>query len=272
MNYIQCCDRAFPLKLNVGMFYTPYLRWLRHLSERLGFQNTLSIWKNSFADHDNILLMNILSSEWHKVSSDGDNQTEDSVDELVGVFFPNTNSDISIADVTNIIEETPPISQIRQLFSVNTVEKEITAYDALHLRFDGLACLAEALMEKYGKQGELIVYDLMIEGRLTSSKGETGSVEEFIENFTAEPDMPGLFTSGLETELISKSQREAVVYVRECEWARYFQEQHPQVGYLMACSTDEVAYKAFNKSLRLQRTQTIMDGGEMCDFRIFAID
>jgi hypothetical protein len=40
----------------------------------------------------------------------------------------------------------------------------------------------------------------------------------------------------------------------------------------MACSTDETAYRAFNENLRMQRTSTLMEGGEVCDFRIFAVD
>ena len=113
---------------------------------------------------------------------------------------------------------------------------------------------------------------MMVDGRLASGHGETGSVEKFIEDFTAEEETPSLFTAGLQYEVISKTKREAVLYVRECEWARYFQERHPNVGYLMACSTDEVSYKAFNSSLRMQRTSTLMEGSEMCDFKIFAID
>jgi hypothetical protein len=151
------------------------------------------------------------------------------------------------------------------------VEKEISTYDALHLRFDGLSYLAESLIAKYSKEGELIVYDLMVEGRILSGAGETGSVEGFIENFISEPESPNIFSAGLEMELIEKSKREAVIYIRECEWARYFQEHHPQVGYMMACSTDEVGVKAYNQSLRLQRTGTIMEGSNKCDFRIYAV-
>lgn len=40
----------------------------------------------------------------------------------------------------------------------------------------------------------------------------------------------------------------------------------------MACSTDEAAYRAFNDSLRLQRTSTLMEGGQVCDFRVRAVD
>jgi hypothetical protein len=117
----------------------------------------------------------------------------------------------------------------------------------------------------------LIVYDLLTEERLASSQGEVGSVEDFIASFTSASDTPNLFAAGLEMEVISKSAREAVVFVRECEWARYFQERHPQVGYLMACSTDEASYKAFNPSLRLQRTGTLMEGSDQCDFRVYAV-
>ncbi len=269
MEYIPCPKRLFPFRINFVTFYASYLRWLRHLIERLGYQNTLSIWKHTFAAYDDQLLMSILSSGWHEVEST--NQLEGKAEELIEEFFPTSGSELSNAEVRNIIEDTPPIRQIKQLFSIDTVEKEITAYNALLILFDGFACLAESLIDKYRKEGEFIVYDLMAEGRLASGQGETGSVEEFIEYFTSESDTPNLFIAGLEIEVISKSAREAVTYVQECEWARYFQERHPRVGYLMACSTDEVAYKAFNPSLRLQRTGTIMEGSDKCDFRVYAV-
>ena len=113
-------------------------------------------------------------------------------------FFPPSGYALSSAEARNIIEDTSPITQIKQLFSIYTMEKEITAYNALHIRFDGFACLAESLIDKYRKAGEFIVYDLMTEERLASGQGETVSVEEFIEYFTSESDTPNLFTAGLD--------------------------------------------------------------------------
>jgi len=272
MDYVPCSKRQFPFKINFVSFFASYLRWLRHLSERLGHQNTLSIWENSFSDYDDQLLMRILSSGWQNGEPDDTIQLEAEAEALIEEFFPPSGSALSRAEVRNILEETPPIKQMKQLFSTHTIEKESTTYEALHLRFDGLACLAESLIDRVGKQGELIVYDLLREERLAASQGNTGCVEDFIKYFTSESDTPNLFTAGLEMEVISKSEREAVVFVRECEWARYFQERHPRVGYLMACSTDEAAYKAFNPRLRLQRTETIMEGSDKCDFRVYAID
>ena len=268
---LPCTKRLFPLRINFVTFYESYLRWLRHLIERFGYQNTLSIWKHTFAAYDDQFLKSILSSGWHKVQSDKNSSLEAKAEELIEEYFPASSSKLSKAEVRNIIEDTPPITQIKQLFSVYTVEKEITAYNALHIRFDGIACLAESLIDKYAKEGEFIVYDLMTEGRLAASQGETGSIEEFMEYFTSESGTPNLFTAGLEIEVIRKSAREAVTFVRECEWARYFQERHQRVGYLMACSTDEVAYKAFNPSLRLRRTGTIMEGNDKCDFMVYAV-
>ena len=268
---IPCPKRRFSYRINFLTFYESYLRWLRHLIERLGAQNILLLWKETFADYDDQILLSILSSGWHEEETDETIPLEAKAEDWIEKFFPTADSIFVNSEVRNIIEGTPPIRQIRQLFSIKTVEKEMSAYDALHIRFDGLACLAETLIEKYGKQGELIVYDLITEGRLASGQGESGSVEEFIENFTAEPDMPNLFTAGLDIEVIRKTDRESIAYVRECEWARYFQDRHPQVGYLMACSTDEASYKAFNPNLRLQRTGTIMEGRDRCDFRIYAV-
>ena len=266
-----CRERTFAYQIDMSTFYPQYLRWFRHLGERLGIENTLSVWENAFVDYDDEYLMGVLSSGWCQVASNKSNGVMDKIKDLITELISTTNLKLSVKEVRNIIENTPPIYQIKHHFSTNSVGKEVSAYDVLHLRFDGLAYLAEALIEAYGKQGELVIYDLMVEDRMANSQGEKGSVEQFITNFTAKPDKPNLFTAGLEIEHIRESKREVVINVRECEWARYFRERHPRVGYLMACSTDEIAYKTYNNRLRMRRTQTIMEGDEKCDFWIYAV-
>jgi hypothetical protein len=258
--------------MNAITFYPTYLRWLAHLCERLGWRNVLDVWKNAFVGYDDALLTSNLSGNWHPVVEGDAFPLDDRVNELAAEFFPTSGNELTVGCVRELVENTPPVSQILRRFGDDTVKRAISAYDVLHLRFDGLACLAEALIERYQKQGEFIVYDLMIADRLASINGETGSVQEFIADFVAPPDAPSLFTAGLETELVSQSDEAATVYVRECEWARYFGERHPTVGYLMACSTDEAAFRAFNKCLRLQRTMTLMEGGTYCDFYVYAVD
>ena len=101
--------------------------------------------------------------------------------------------------------------------------------------------------------------------------GMTGTVAEFISDFVSKLGEADLFRAGLEIDSLHASERELVLRISDCAWARYFRERHPQVGYLVACSTDEVAYRAVNENLRMQRTSTLMEGGPMCDFRIYAV-
>jgi len=272
VNYKPCQARSFLYRLDLVPFYTAYLRWLSHLSARLGVETTRRIWQDAFAGYDDSLLMSILSSGWQQAASADAGKTAASLDALVAEFFPATDRELTGVEAKALIEAAPPVAQILKLFSRTAVEKEISAYAALHLRFDGLARLAGQLIEHHGKQGELIVYDLMTASRLAANKGVTGSVEAFIADFIAEPETPNLFSAGLEFTVVRSSAREALVHVRACEWARYFRERHSQVGYLMACSTDEVAYKAFNPDLRMQRTHTLMEGAGLCDFWIHAVD
>jgi hypothetical protein len=268
----QLATRVFPFKLSPWLrsHYGSSLHALRYLLERLGRDSTLAVWQAAYQDYDDELLRQILSTGWSEVAQDEAIDVEGSLAELVPRYFPAAVEGVSREWARQLVGQTPPIPQIRQLPSSLNVWKQTTAYEALHLRLEGLALLAEALIRFHGKQGELIAYDMLREQRLEAGGGKTGSVAEFIADFTAEPAEANLFTAGLTIENVHASEREVVLHVTECAWATYFRERHPQVGYLVACSTDEVAYRAFNKTLRMQRTSTLMEGGQVCDFRVYA--
>jgi hypothetical protein len=272
MDHRPCSTRLFPHQINTAGFASLYLRWFQYLTERLGVRNIALLWEKTFAKYDDTLLRELLSSGWNVVPADQGEQAAKINPAQTAETLQSAGLHISAVELNELIRNTPPIPQIAARFADKTVQKEITAYDALHLRFDSLAFLAEGLIEQFGKQGELIVYDLVVADRLASAQTEKGSVEQFIVDFTSEPESPNLFTAGLEAEIVHRTSREVRLDVLECEWARYFRARHPAVGYLMACSTDEVAYQSFNQNLRLQRTQTLMEGGAKCDFWIFAAD
>ena len=272
MSYIPCSERVFPLRLAAVLetCYTRYLHWLSSLLERLGQDCTLAAWQQVYQDYDDQLLLRILSTGWSDVAQDQSVDVEVSIAKLLTTYFPIAVEGVSAGEARLLVENMPPISQIRQTFPSLNVQRETATYEALHLYFDGLAILTEALMRSHGKQGELIAYDLLREGRIARMGGVKGSVAEFIAGMTSKSEEADMFTAGLEEECLHASDQEAVVHIKECEWARYFHEHHPEIGYLMACSTDEAAYRAFNESLRMQRTSTLMEGGKVCDFRIFA--
>ncbi len=265
--------KVFSLRLAAWLptCYASYLRWLRRLLERLGHDRTLSLWQAVYQDYDDELLLQILGTGWNATPQDKELDVEASLAELFPRFFPVAIEGVSQEMARQLVEKMPPIQQIRATFPSLNVWKEITAYEALHLRFDGPALLTEALAQLHGKQGELIAYDVLREERIDAMRGRTGSVAEFLAGFLSEPKEANIFSVGLKTERVHATELELLLHIKECAWARYFQEHHPQVGYLMACSTDEAAYRAFNENLRLQRTSTLMEGGDVCDFRIYAL-
>lgn len=270
MSKLPCIQRTFPLQVNRLTYIQHYLVWIKHLVERIGYDNTQKVWETTFNNYDHTVINSILSAGWNQVSN-SDPITNEKIERLISDSFSLSKDDKLLNKIKITLENTPPTIQIQDLFGNDTYEKEISAYDALLLLFDGQACLAEATIEKFGKQGELIVYDIMIKSRLATNIA-TGSVEEFIEGFTSIPSGKNIFTASLEIEVIEKSENHATVFVKECEWARYFRDHHPGVGYLIACSTDEVAYRAFNSNLRMQRTETLMEGASKCDFRVYSTD
>jgi hypothetical protein len=250
--------------------YASYLRWLSHLVDRLGVDRALALWQDVHSGYDSALLSSILAAGWRADEQADAAMAEERIAALPARFFPAAREGIGQAQAMLLAELMPPICQIRHAFSLLNLWRETTAYEALHLACDGTALLVEALIRSYGKQGELIAYDVLSVERIEAGSGRTGSVAEFIADFTAQPREANLFTAGLTTEVMHVSEHEVLLHVHECEWARYYRERHPQVGYLMACSTDEAAYRAFNDSLRLQRTSTLMEGGLVCDFRIYS--
>ena len=277
MEYIPCKDRVFPLQLapEYGEFYETYIYWLKHLLERLGREPTLKIWQVAFNDYDDILLSDILSTGWEQVINSEPIDIQIEIATLINEVFPGAVDGVSGEQAKEIIDTTPPFKQINANLSHIDVIKQITTFNALHLFFDGLALLTETLIDLHGKQGELIAYDALLE-QWTERQPNTIDAAEFMKlraaRFSSEAGEPDMFSAGLEVEFIHVSDTEVVTQVKECEWARYYQERHPRVGYLLACSLDNAAYQSFNQRIRLQRSSTIMEGAQICDFRVYTLD
>ncbi|MGD8792374.1 MAG: L-2-amino-thiazoline-4-carboxylic acid hydrolase [Anaerolineae bacterium] len=277
MSYVPCRQRTFELSLASEMEYHAwhYLNWLKHLAERLGREPALALWQDAFETYDEKLLSQILATGWQAVAQDERHDIARGLSEVVDELFPAAVEGVSAAQARAILARTPPFRQIAQHLPEVNVKRQITTYEALHLFRDGLACLAEALIARYGKQGELIAYDALLE-EWPPSPDPRMSVENFMSRraarFAAEPEEADIFSAGLEVEFVRASDSEVVTRVVECEWARYFLERHPGVGYLLACSLDNAAYRSFNDRLRLQRRSTLMEGGPACDFRVYALE
>jgi hypothetical protein len=275
--YLPCRERRFELELATSFdyHYWYYLLVLRHLLERLGRQPTLALWKDTFRAYDDGLLEEILSSGWEQSEESQGDGFEESISDSLEEFFPSPVEGVTREEAQRLVDSAPPFRQIRRKLPTLNLKRESTTYEALLLGRDGQALLAEALIDRYGKQGEFLYYDAML---LELAQGEERRVpvQDFMSTrqsrFSSKPEKPDMFSAGLEVELVRASDREVVTRVTACEWARYYQERHPRVGYLLACCLDNAVYQSLNPRLRLQRTSTLMEGGPACDFRVYALE
>ena len=117
--------------------------------------------------------------------------------------------------------------------------------------------------------GELIAYDALSRW-VDAGRGEEMPAEAFLDLFRVPLDPATRQGAGLEYAVRS-APGEVAMRVSGCAWARYYQEHHPRVGYMLACSMDEASYRQANPRIRMQRTTTLMEGGSHCDFRIYAL-
>ena len=277
VNDLACRERTFSVKMvaSFGWGYIRALRWLRHLLERLGRDNTLLVWRDALKDYDDVLLMQILNTGWEETSESQAEGTEKRITEFVATLFPVPVEGVTGQEAREIIDHMPPFKQIRELFPTLDVRCEMTFFEALHLFSDGLPLIAEALVERYGKAGELLVYDTSLAELSAEGRNEL-DVAEFmarrVTQYSADPEESPVLSAALKTEVIKGTDNEVITRVTECEYARYYRERHPQVGYLLCCSRDNAAYQLSNKRLRLQRETTLMEGGSECDFRVYALD
>jgi hypothetical protein len=247
------------------------LKWLEMMQGRLGRDVTLRVWNEAFKEPDDGLAAMILSSGWQAYE---DSAVADfSVKAMINSAFRESAGGISGAEALQLVMLDSCIRLATQTHAPLTVSKQITAFEALHLRLDGIARLATAMKDMLGKEGELLAYDFCRADRVAKDISDPAGREAsaVLKEWAgmADAQEQSLFTAGLDMELIRQSDTEVVLHVTACEWARYFLERHPSVGYLVACSSDEAALKAANETLSLQRTSTIMEGAELCDFRVY---
>ena len=276
MTTVPCRERTFKLTLSSRLGYHAwcYLSWFKHVLERLGREPTLALWTTALHDYDDDLLVQILSTGWQRVEANEAKTVGEELSDIAAELFSTPVEGVPAGQARALLEGTPPFPQIQQRFVDLNVQRDATAYEVLHLFHDAQALLIETLIERYGKQGELIAYDALLDLYPQSPTPQT-SVEEYLSRraarFTSPPQEPDIFAAGLEVEFIRASDTEVVTRVTECEWARYYRERHPRVGYMLACSLDNAAYRSVNGRLRLQRTSTLMEGGKACDFRVYAL-
>jgi hypothetical protein len=96
---------------------------------------------------------------------------------------------------------------------------------------------------------------------------------QFGDDLAAMARVSGVWSAGggLEIKKVDEGRGKLDFNVTRCRYAEYFKELGlPELGYLIHCNRDYAMVEGFNPRLRLERTQTIMEGAAHCDFRFEA--
>jgi len=87
-------------------------------------------------------------------------------------------------------------------------------------------------------------------------------------------DVMPLWTKGgaLEIEVKEQTDRSFAFNVVRCRYAETYKAMGlGEIGHLLSCNRDGAFCEGYDPKLKLQRTQTIMQGASHCDFRYTAI-
>jgi len=94
-----------------------------------------------------------------------------------------------------------------------------------------------------------------------------------------QPRTPAVFVSPLKNpqrftrhaltlEVVEETEKAAELSVTECLWAKTFREAHAaDIGYAVSCHPDYASARAFNPSMKMIRTKTLMQGHDCCNHR-----
>jgi hypothetical protein len=74
--------------------------------------------------------------------------------------------------------------------------------------------------------------------------------------------------NAIQTEVLELTHKKFSYNVFRCRYAEmYYHLGIPELGKMLSCNRDFALIEGFNPHIQLTRTQTIMEGADICDFR-----
>ena len=147
-------------------------------------------------------------------------------------------------------------------------QPHITHLERRKIEAGVLIPMVQAFQRAIGKdKANEIAREVIVE--LAKKDGELWA-KRFGTDIAAMEKVSGVWSGGgaMDIEPVGKSGQKLDFNVTRCGYAEFFKELGlPELGYLIHCSRDFAMVKGFNPELRLERTQTIMEGASHCDFR-----
>ncbi len=135
-----------------------------------------------------------------------------------------------------------------------------------------MACLLKGFIRELGREKAMQVASLAIQedallvGKTMAEKYGGNTIKDLlrvIREVWSQDD-------ALLFEIVEETDQKLFFNVTRCRYAEMYDRLGlKEYGYCLSCNRDESLIKGFNPHMTLSRTQTIMQGSESCDFRIF---
>jgi len=132
-----------------------------------------------------------------------------------------------------------------------------------------LAPLLEALGNEFGRERVLeIARQTIIDvARQQGAQLAQSMGGDDLERFAASLDA-WKKDDALQIDVLEQSEERFAFNVTRCRYAEMYRLLGiPELGALLSCNRDWALIQGFNPDVRLERTQTIMEGAPFCDFR-----
>jgi hypothetical protein len=106
--------------------------------------------------------------------------------------------------------------------------------------------------------------DAMMAGKITAEKYGGNTMKELgrvVREVWAEDD-------AMTIHVLEETEQNLSFDVTRCRYAELYEKaEMKELGFCLSCCRDEPFTKGFNPRMKLLRTQTIMQGSSLCDFR-----
>ncbi len=130
--------------------------------------------------------------------------------------------------------------------------------------------LIEAFIAQFGREKTVAVASDVIL-KLAEESGQQlaercgGNSLEHLSNGTGQWSAGG----ALKRDVLEKTENRYHYNIVSCKYANMYRELGlEELGFIFSCGRDGKMFGGFNPDIKFERTQTIMQGAEHCDFRL----
>ena len=156
----------------------------------------------------------------------------------------------------------------------HTVDRELNRIEKRAIEALAIAPLIKAVSQRIGRDEALAILqevnqqEAFQRGRSMAEEMERNGIEELVD------DVAGWGRGGVwEMDVLEQTPTTYFFNVTRCPYYEKYKELGlEQFGVAFSCCRDEPFARGFNPQLRLERTKTIMEGADHCDFRYYLGD